>query len=332
MNIKRLGIAVFVLLFALSTARSSFAFSSNYHEVLALCCWRAHFPDTPPTMENGGIYFILAASGADIRGGAQGVKPLRSYPDVWSRINWRHFHTRKGAPEFLKKIGPKGLVGWTLADVMKKTTPEALEKDFEPGRALAAVALNERQMWIARGWALHNLCDHLGVLYRFREKPGGNGKMLPENALIESPNRTDSTKFLDNYNDTLSAFWAGLGDVDPELRRGIDETVSDPKRGGKLLANFAFVLQRGYDSCGADDLGMASGLERAQKVMLPTVNEFAYGVRVPGLGRHFVFGWGITKNYTARETYARDVVLPELYKKIETKKEVAPISSVRTRR
>ncbi|MEW6360002.1 MAG: hypothetical protein AB1696_26935 [Planctomycetota bacterium] len=313
------GYIFYFALLTLGFIQSAIGFSCNYHEALAACCWRAHFPDTPPTVENGGVYFILAASGADIRGTTHGIRPLRSYPDVWNKTNWGHLHTRKGLQEFLDKIAPDGLAGWTLADVMKKAAPEALETEFETGRILAAAAVNDRQRWIARGWALHNLCDYLGVLYRFKEKSGTDGKRLPENALIEPPDRSDSTKFLDNYNDALSAFWAGLHDVDPETYRLTRTILADPQRGGKLIADFAFVLQRGYDSCGADGLGMASGLERAQRVMLPIVNEFAHGVRLPLLGPNLVFGWGVTENYAERETYAREVVLPELYRKIETK-------------
>lgn len=294
-------------------------FSGNYHEALAACWWRMHRPGEAPTDENGGVQFILASSGADIRGATHGMKPLRSYPDAWSSINWRHFHTAKGSAEFLAAAFPKGAFGRPLSEVLKKATPEILEKDFLSGKTLAAVAINERQLWIARGWAFHNLADQLGVQSRFGEMAGGNGKYLPDAVLIESQDSTDTTSFLDNYNDAMSAFWAGLRDADPKTWQQVHDIFSDPERGGRLLADFAFVLQRGYDACGADDLGMASSLERAQKVMLPVVNEFAHGIKMSLLGREFVFGWGFTEKYAERETYAREVALPELFKLAEAK-------------
>lgn len=315
MGIRRSLIAL-TLLSTAQCAAPAFGFSGNYHEALARRWWEMHGQGSP-SPANGGIHFILASSAADIRGTSMGVKPLRSFPDAWNRINGESFHTEAGAKEFMAKILAARKTRLTIADVLEAADAASLESGFVSGKTLSAVAIHPEHRWIARGWALHNLTDYIGRTCQILDTSGEGGRFLPEDAQLDPPGPGDSAMYLDNWNDARSALWVGLADVDPQAHREITAVFSSPEKGGRLLADFAFVLQRGYDRCGADSLGISSGLERAQRVMLPVMNEFAHGITVPLLGRTLSFGWGMREQYTAREQYAREVALPELYREAE---------------
>jgi len=295
----------------------AWAFGCDYHEFLAYYWWISRAGAGEPTLENGGIFFILASTAADIRrhsGGKPSMVVMEKFPAPWEKIKWRYFHNYRGAKELVEKLFGAERSEANFGEILRGITAEDLEKNVMAGRMISRVCIDERQKWIARGWAFHMISDYIGAGFEMLERPGMSAKFYPD-AVILRRAEPERRKLLDGLNDARSAFWMRLDEAAPELHARIHSLLAQPETGGEILGNFAFVMQRAYDSCGADDLGMKSTMERAQKVMLPILNDCAAGLTISLPGLKQKLGWGVPEGYEERERYAREKVISLLFRR-----------------
>jgi len=311
------GIALLGMVFALN-AGVAWGFAGNYHEFLAWYWWQKHCPGKAPDMENGGIFFILASSGTDIRGTTLGIVVMKTFPKEWNKINWRYFHRPSATGEYIEELFGAETKQASFSGLLDKITAEALVTRLPMGKVLAEAAIDERQKWIARGWAFHNLCDYISVSFEMTEKDGMRSRFYPDAVILHRPRPGVTKRKLDALSDALSSMWLGLDDVDMKLRKKIDSLLASRQGGGEIIGNFAFVLQRAYDKCGADPVGFDSTFERARNVMVPIVDEFARGVSVQVPGFRNRIGWGVSAGSRERMEYAREVVIPRLFGKLKS--------------